>query len=215
LEAGEVTRKFPEKKRGQIKRTRKSIVFIITEGAKTEVAYFKNFNTRESRVEIKVVPSQHKSALALVKHAQDAIQHQNYSPKDGDQLWCVFDCDSNTDANLQGAEQIAQQNGYHLAFSNPAFELWFLLHFTDHRSYTGNADELIGLLRRENRLPHYDKAKDFYTTLQPKTAQAIARAHSLQKAHQGQGLSLFCREANPCTTVAQLVEMLIRRAGQK
>lgn len=31
------------------------------------------------------------------------ISQADYYPKDGDQLWCVFDCDDNKDSELQVA----------------------------------------------------------------------------------------------------------------
>lgn len=47
--------------------------------------------------------SKHKAAEHLVKYAKSLISQANYYPKDGDQLWCVFDCDDNKDSELQVA----------------------------------------------------------------------------------------------------------------
>ena len=55
----------------------------------------------------------------MVKHAKALISQADYYPKDGDQLWCVFDCDDNKDSELQAAVSYAEKNGYKIAYSNP------------------------------------------------------------------------------------------------
>lgn len=77
------------------RRKRKPIVYIICEGKETETLYFKHFRSRNCLVDIIPIPSKHKAAEHLVKHAKSLISQADYYPKDGDQLWCVFDCDDN------------------------------------------------------------------------------------------------------------------------
>jgi hypothetical protein len=48
--------------------------------------------------------------------------------------------------------------------------------------------------------------------LLPSQHQAIDRVRALQKHHADGGLPLLHRDANPCTTVARLVELLYSRA---
>jgi hypothetical protein len=100
LEAEQVTNRFKEKKRSQKTRKRKPVVFVICEGEKTETTYFGKYRTRENLVEVKAMPSQHKSASVLIEHAKDVIKNENYYPEDDDQLWCVFDRDDNTDKDF-------------------------------------------------------------------------------------------------------------------
>ncbi len=57
-----------------------------------------------------------------------------YYPEDGDSIWCVFDRDDNSNEVLLRAKQSAQKEGYHLAYSNPSFELWLLLHFINQQA---------------------------------------------------------------------------------
>lgn len=73
------------------RRKRKPIVYIICEGKETETLYFKHFRSRNCLVDIIPIPSKHKAAEHLVKHAKSLISQADYYPKDGDQLWCVFD----------------------------------------------------------------------------------------------------------------------------
>ena len=52
------------------KRRRKPIVYIICEGKKTEVNYFKSYKSRESLVVVEPLPSKFQSAKELVQHAK-------------------------------------------------------------------------------------------------------------------------------------------------
>lgn len=104
------------------RRKRKPIVYIICEGKETETLYFKHFRSRNCLVDIIPISSKHKAAEHLVKHAKALISQADYYPKDGDQLWCVFDCDDNKDSELQAAISYAEKHGYKIAYSNPAFE---------------------------------------------------------------------------------------------
>jgi len=124
----------------------------------------------------------------------------------------VFDRNGNSNEELQKAGHIASRRGYSIAFSNPAFELWFLLHFIDQRAYLTDADAVIAKLNTQNCIPNYNKSCDYYGILLPNQQQAIDRAMMMQEHHKGNGLPLLHRDSNPCTSVAQLVELLRNRA---
>jgi hypothetical protein len=149
-----------------------------------------------------------------VERATGTIRQEPYYPEDGDQIWCVFDRNGNTNEELQKAERIANQRGYSIAFSNPAFELWYLLHFADQKSYLADADAVIAKLENDGYIPNYNKSSDYYDALLPTRQQAIDRALELQELHISKSLPLLHRDSNPCTTVAQLVELLQSRANQ-
>lgn len=140
------------------KRKRKPVIYIVCEGNETEIIYFRHFRSRNCLVDIIPIPSKHKAAEHLVKHAKSLIANYDYYPQDGDKLWCVFDCDNNKDSELQNAVNFADKNGYKIAFSNPAFEYWYLLHFENHNRYIKNSASVIELLRNKNYLN-----KDFMT----------------------------------------------------
>ena len=69
------------------RRKRKPIVYIICEGKETETLYFKHFRSRNCLVDIIPIPSKHKAAEHLVKHAKSLISQADYYPKDRDQLF--------------------------------------------------------------------------------------------------------------------------------
>ena len=203
-----------ERKRGTGSRSRRPVIYIICEGSETEVNYFRRFRTRHSNVDIRPITSKHKSALHLVERVTGTIRQEPYYPEDGDQIWCVFDRNGNTNEELKKAEAIAKRRGYSIVFSNPAFELWYLLHFADQKSYIADADAVIAKLRNDGCLPNYSKSTDYYDTLLPMRQQAVDRALALQEYHVSKKIPLLHCDSNPCTTVAQLVELLQRRANQ-
>jgi hypothetical protein len=205
--------RIEEYKRNAGRRPRRPVIYIICEGSETEVNYFRKFRTRYSNIDIRPITSQYKSAIFLVERAADTVKQEPYYPEDGDQIWCVFDRNGNTNEELQKAGQIASRRGYSIAFSNPAFELWYLLHFTDQRSYLSDADVVIAKLDADGCIPNYNKSGDYFDILLPMRRQALDRAMALQEQHISEGLSLLHRDSNPCTTVAQLVELLQNRAG--
>jgi len=195
-------------------RKRRSIVYIVCEGKETEVNYFKRFQTRYSTIDIRPISSQHKAAIHLVSHAKDQIKQKAFSAADGDEIWCVFDRDSNTNDDLQKAENLAAKHSFHIAFSNPAFELWFLLHFIEQRGPLSDCDAIIKKLDTDGVLKGYGKSKDYYDRLLSSQPQAIERALDLIALHTNNNTHLIHRDSNPCTTVVHLVEMLNERKKQ-
>jgi hypothetical protein len=65
--------------------------------------------------------------LTLVERA---VKHRRQnSTHTLEEVWCVFDCDEHP--NLNQAFVLARDHGVKVAFSNPCFELWLLLHLRD------------------------------------------------------------------------------------
>ena len=88
------------------RRKRRPIIYIICEGKETETLYFRHFRSRNCLVDVIPISSKHKAAEHLVKHAQALISQSDYYPEDGDQLWCVFDCDDNKNQELHQEKAI-------------------------------------------------------------------------------------------------------------
>ncbi len=96
---------------------------IVCEGKETEPNYFKSFALRDY-VEVlthggKGSPSQ------VVKKALELRENTKQKPYDA--VWAVFDKDNFTDFNQ--AITTAHNEGLDCAWSNEAFELWFVYHF--------------------------------------------------------------------------------------
>lgn len=190
------------------RRKRKPVVYLICEGSETEIRYFKRFRSRDCNIDIIPIPSQYKSADKLVQKAQATIGNNPYYPDEGDKIWCVFDRDDNTNGMIAKAKQIAQKEGYQIAFSNPCFEVWFLLHFNGQATAIENCEAVIKLLKKKGRLEQYEKNKDVYEQLKPFQEVAIDRAKKRIATLKQEHIDIFTRESNPVTTVAELVEYL-------
>lgn len=190
------------------RRKRNPVVYLICEGSETEIRYFKKFRSRECNIDIVPIPSQYKSADKLVQKARATIGYSPYYPDEGDIIWCVFDRDDNTNAMLSKAKQMAIKEGYQIAFSNPSFEVWFLLHFNNQTTPVENCETAIKLLKKKGRLEQYEKNKEVYEQLKPLQEAAIDRAKKRVAALQAEHTEILSRESNPVTTVAELVEYL-------
>lgn len=193
-------------------RTRNPVVYLICEGTETEIRYFKRFRSRGCHIDIIPLPSQYRSADRLVQKAKSTMGTNPYYPEDGDTIWCVFDRDENTNEVLLRAKQIAAKEGYRLAYSNPAFEIWFLLHYVDQQAEVNDCQAVIHLLKQTDRLEQYEKSKDVYDELKPLQDAAIRRAKKRLNQLERDDIEVISRQSNPVTTVVQLVEYLNAKA---
>lgn len=196
-------------------RERRPIIYIICEGEETEIKYFKHFRSRNCLVEVTPVPSKHKAAEHLVKHARSLIGQMEYCPKDGDETWCVFDCDDNSNESLKATADMAKKYGYGVAFSNPCFEYWYLLHFMQYNAYLKGSGEVVRLLRAKGRLEKYEKNQDVYHLLLSYQTEAVRRADARLEQLYRDGTLVMSRDSNPATTVHKLVEYLNQQKQKK
>ncbi len=105
---------------------------IICEGKKTEPNYFAGFRVPGRVLEITGIG---RSTLSLVDEAVRLRQElQAQKAQTFDQCWCVFDRDLFGPDDFNSAIRKAEAAGFRVAYTNEAFELWYLLHFDDHQS---------------------------------------------------------------------------------
>lgn len=187
---------------------------IVCEGAVTEVAYFESFPVnREVRV---VVEGEGKNTTSLVAAA---IEHADEAESPFDEVWVVYDHDdfgaerfNQAEAQIRGlGADDGRPERWAAAWSNQAFEVWYLLHFQFfdgqlHRHLVHH--KLDGLLRSKGlRSAGYRKNDpDLYGLLLPFQPEAIANAQRL--VHEHGVPPTTPSEANPCTMVYRLVEAL-------
>lgn len=100
--------------------------FLIVCEGQTEALYFKSFPVASAHIETVGLGC---SKSKLVECVAPLIEKDEY-----EEIWCVFDMDTKPDVNGQiGDFDTAITNAYNLnynvAYSNDAFELWFVLHF--------------------------------------------------------------------------------------
>ena len=110
--------------------------FIGSEGTKTEVLYFKwiadrlkeQYSGFQGRI---AVPSFHIQGVGSsnLRLLDDIEEYLKNDPILYENVWAVFDKDDVPLAYFDNAITVAANKGWHTAWSNDSFELWYLLHF--------------------------------------------------------------------------------------
>lgn len=143
------------------------------------------------RVKVVVLPTPQNSGLSAPVHVVERLKaaFTEFKKKDevqaGDEFWVILD----TDHHIRGthlpttltALRTASQSGFEVAFSNPCFELWLLLHHADVPVGTAfkNCDEVGERLRQT--LGGYNKTALQATHFLPsRIADAVRRARLLE-----------------------------------
>ncbi len=156
------------------------------------------------------------SSLVFAKHnntdpygvLDDLLNHPNY--QNFDHQWIAIDRDvertnggGHTLKNFNQAITRARDKNIKVAYSNPCFEIWYLLHL-NYRNTAIDRDELIKLLKHNY---HYKKNKLFILS-QDQQKIAIKNANNLiQSWIDTQGTTIPATD-NPSTTVHDLVTLL-------
>lgn len=188
-------------------RTPKRTVLIVCEGGETEPTYF-NAIRKAKRLEtlrIKVVGGNEAGThpKSVVEYAKGTQKEAKNARDPFDSVWCVFDRDVHV--NINAAFEQARGNDFKIAFSNPSFELWYLLHFQDQGGHI-ERDKALKSLKRH--IPRYNKSDNIYDQLAPQQDAATKRAKQLRKQHGIEDERCITESQNPSTWVDQLVEEL-------
>jgi len=172
---------------------------IVCEGKKTEPKYFERFRVPGLVVRIEGIGM---NTLRLVDEAMKTRNDGEY-----DQVWCVFDKDDFPIDHFENAIKRAIDNGMHVAYSNQAFELWYVLHFEylnsaiDRRAYMEKLSFHLGFEYKKND-------PNIYEVLKCKIETAIRNAERLMQEYQPPHPGID----DPSTTVYQLVKALQEQA---
>lgn len=189
---GRIKRDF---KRPENKRSAKLIV-IATEGRKTERIYFEalaeNFDSTKVHVEVIEKLDDNSSPDVVLEQLNSFADEFNLD--ENDELWMVIDRDYQSweIEMIKSVAQIChQKRGYYLAVSNPAFELWLLLHLVDCSALTQQEKEDLFKNAKVTRNKTYSKkmlsdllggfneAKYDADSFVPKVEEAIKNAIAL------------------------------------
>lgn len=194
------------KRQKQGTRAPRNVYIIVCEGTKTEPTYFKRFRTRYNNLSIKIPDTNLTDPKNLVKFARKQIETEKLDLKNGDAIWCVFDCDDNTNEAILQAYIIAK-NDVKLCFSNPNFELWYLLHY----DFIINRLERMDVIDKlKQHIPDYEKSKDVFDLLSDRIPEAIIKSKKLNEMHGKNNLNLLSIESNPSTQVHVLIEDILK-----
>ena len=119
-----------EKRRAIGTRERRVYFLIVCEGEKTEPNYFKSLKNDLPLESLNVIDmtieGTARNTTSLIDYI---IDYKKKSNREYDSVWAVFDRDSFTPHQFNGAIEKSKANGIKCAWSNQAFELWYLLHF--------------------------------------------------------------------------------------
>ncbi|MEH1946467.1 MAG: RloB family protein [Nostoc sp.] len=177
----------------------RQIFLIICEGEKTEPNYFMSFRVSTTIKQIDVRGFGYNPSK-LVQEAKELKAQGDY-----DQIWCVFDRDDWPKQDFNNAIANAEREGFKVAYSNEAFELWYVLHFEFLNTGLPRKD-YIGKLEKEKLLGHKYKKNSatIYDEIENRQSTAIKHAKSLLKQYN----PFNPVNDNPSTTVHLLVEEL-------
>jgi RloB-like protein len=146
-------RKGVSKPLSGIQETRRYFV-IASEGADTERIYFEGLRDKliaegqlNSLIKVEFLKRQTEAERAKSGHKAVIKQLDTYKKAyridNRDELWLIIDRDkqNNTPKNIADIAQSCLQKGYFLGLSNPAFEIWLLLHLKDVADYSNETLE--------------------------------------------------------------------------
>ncbi|SHE42449.1 RloB-like protein [Marinitoga hydrogenitolerans DSM 16785] len=182
-------------KRRKNTREIKPLILIVCEGEKTEKYYFDSFEVSNAYVKVE---GEGRGANVLLKAAKKYFKKEKF-----DQVWLVFDKDEIDDQKFDESIKEIKKKGYNPIYSNPCFELWYLLHFV---FYQTSLSKEHCLRKLKEKIPEYEKnIGDMYERLKDKMKLAIKNAENLEK--QKKVINSYSKK-NPYTNVYKLVEEL-------
>lgn len=145
---GRKDHRFASLARRQSTREVKQSFLIVCEGVRTEPDYFKAFRMTAAKVK---ATGQAMNTTSLVNKAISIRDADQKKKRTYDQCWIVFDKDDFPAKDFNEAIALAERNGFKVAYSNQAFEYWFLLHFNLYKgalhrnNYPDMLTRLIGI----------------------------------------------------------------------
>lgn len=222
---------FHQKKRGKLQRKSKKIrkynnsILIVCEGEKTEPNYFNSFPI--TNIEVKAIGTGRNTESlvdeAIRKWIEFASEDEFY-----EKLWCVFDRDSFSKSSYDRAFQkveIEKQKlnrkykkkagrliDISIAYSNEAFELWYLLHFDYINTALSRSQYKDMLTIRMGKKYKKNDPNIYYflENLAQETNNQKGQNFAIKNAKQliANVTKCLARHSNPSTEVYLLVEEL-------
>lgn len=211
-------------KRREAIRELRARILIICEGSKTEPNYFESFKKEPLLVvrDIEInIEGMGQNTDRLVETAIKLKNDAKKSDDDYSKVWCVFDRDSFPAVNFNRAFDLVKSENQRMkdnnidtlidiAYTNEAFELWYLLHFEyrntamSRTEYSAKLTEHISKLTKNKEFKYKKNLLNIYEILLPIQHIAIKNAKKLLKEYDNHNPE----KDNPSTRVHVLVEEL-------
>ncbi|MBO5916386.1 MAG: RloB domain-containing protein [Bacteroidales bacterium] len=212
-----VLKQFEQKSKKQTSSKKVSCrILIVCEGKKTEPNYFKKFKLKSNNSFTYEVQCEGcgEGTMKVVNTAIELAQKAKLSPQPFDSVWAVFDKDNFTDFNA--AIEKAENNNINAAWSNEAFELWYLYHFLnrttgmsrdEYKKAISDAVNNTGRWKKKKPYEYKKEDEDNYNIMM--TYGNIRNAIRWAKQQHQQFADKNYSSHNPCTTVYKLVLQLL------
>lgn len=210
-----MARKNSSLRRKRPSRNPKQKFILFSEGANTERVYFnalkQHYTNALFDIEI-IAPAG--TPISIAKKVQDAMlslrkERKANSFAEKDTVWGVFDEDSH-DRVVQSIEQCKAAGAY-VAYSNPCFEVWLILHHEDFNK----SDDRHQVQRHYGTLDSTYQGNDSKVpnckVLIPNIEEAENRAISQEALRAREGAA----GGRPSTTVYLLTQAIRKAAGNK
>ena len=192
-------------------------ILIVCEGTKTEPNYFETFKTLNGGTIVYDI-----DVRGLGQNTTDVVDKaiELKSKGDYDRVWAVFDKDSFSANKFNGAIIKAQNNGIGCAWSNEAFELWYLYHFMNRVTAMSRTEYKRAISEAVNNSPRYKNRKVYEYAKNDKdnyrimtTYGSMENAIRFAEAKSCDYTDQRYATHNPCTMVFKLVRQLIGKDG--
>lgn len=186
-------------------------IYIFTEGD-TEEIYLQHYENKKKGIKVIPVESGHTDAVGIVRFAKEYMREHkdDIEVELGDKCYCVFDSDPKSNPNINEAFDLIRgyrHKGLECIFSNPSFEIWFILHYRK-APYGKNAEEVKKIVKDlvKDEKPEYKETTDIFDILIDKQNKALKEAVLLHKAQEQVHTNVLSHECNPYTNIFEFIQ---------
>jgi hypothetical protein len=172
------------------------VIVVVCDDARTAVSYFNELKrVVKDKLTLTVVrnPCDRASATEVVELAKDKLaalgQANSHDAGDRDSVWALIDLEGTRDRRdaAQEAKRIGEAAQIRVAFSNPCYEVWTLLHLADTGETFVDCRAVLERVAQEWQRrfgqPFGRKAQTDYSKVIGDRAQAAARARRHRDAN--------------------------------
>lgn len=182
---------------------RTSVLLIVRCEGETEVEYLKQYALQVAKLRKTEIDIQKEGVpFTCAEAARDQVRKAKREYGEGNVVAAVV-VDRDEHPRVAEARQIAKDHGILYAETNPAIELWFLLHHRDQTAYL-DRDQARQFL--EELFPEYKKGVLPPLVLEPEAINAAKqRARALETNHREAG---SLPNENPSSALPELLEKI-------
>ncbi|MFA7061921.1 MAG: RloB family protein [Pedobacter sp.] len=214
-------------KRQENKLDKRRLIILACEDEKSARFYFEHYfellktSRKLSCLSCVVATHQHTDPTGVLKDLLNFSDVYGNTYKDYDHRWIVIDRDEercggggHTLQNFNEALQKASKNrpAIKVAWSNPSFEVWYLLHFHYHNTAI-DRDQVIVKLKQAMSTPYEKNDPDMFSklsNLEKPQGRELAIRYGRRLHDDAKQAGLQPADTNPGTSVYELVEVLLQ-----